>query len=79
VLPSVTLPNVRLPGRIDIAGVAAAVPVPERVTDEVEAGALLKIDTLPVAPPVVVGANFTLKVAKAPAAMVAGVTIPLIL
>ena len=77
VLPSVTLPNARLVGRIDIAGAAAALPVPLRATVEGDVGALLTIDTLPGALPVVVGANFTLKLAEAPAATVAGVAIPL--
>lgn len=76
-VPSVTLPNARLPGRIEIAGAAAAVPVPVNETEDGEVGALLITVTLPGRLPVDVGANCTLKLADAPAVTVAGTVIPL--
>lgn len=75
-LPVVTLPNARLAGDTEIAGAAAAAPVPVMLTILLEVDALLEIETLPDDALVVVGANFTLKLAEAPAAIVAGVPIP---
>ena len=76
VVPSVTSPNARVAGRIEIAGAEGAVPVPLRVTEDGDEGALLVIATLPGALPAVVGANTTLKLADVPAATVAGTEIP---
>jgi hypothetical protein len=70
------LPNESEDGLTEIAGVGSAVPAPVIVTAEGDVGALLEIDTLPAALPVVVGANFTMKLVDAPAATVAGVAIP---
>jgi hypothetical protein len=75
-VPVVMLPKEREDGLTEIAGVGSGVPEPVIVTDEGDVGALLEIDTLPVALPVVVGANFTVKLVEAPAATVAGVAIP---
>ncbi len=75
-VPIFILPNASEKGVTEIAGVGSGVPAPLSATDEGDVGALLEIDTLPAALPVVVGANFTVKLAEAPAATVAGVTIP---
>ncbi len=75
-VPVVMLPKEREDGLTEIAGVGSGVPEPVIVTDEGDVGALLEIDTLPVALPVVVGANFTVKLVEAPATTVAGVAIP---
>lgn len=60
-----------------IAG-AVATPVPVIVTADGEFGALLTIETLPGKLPTVVGANVTLKLAEAPAEIVAGAVKPVI-
>lgn len=75
-VPIFILPNASEEGVTEIAGVGSGVPAPLSATDEGDVGALLETDTLPAALPVVVGANFTVKLAEAPAATVAGVTIP---
>ena len=71
------LPKDSAAGLTEIAGVAFGVPVPLKPTNDGDVGALLTIETVPAALPVVVGANFTLKLADVPAATVAGVAIPL--
>ena len=78
-LPVDTLPNATLDGLTEIAGAVAAAPVPLRLTMVAADEALLRIAILPVDALVVVGANFTVKFADAPAAIVAGIPIPLML
>jgi len=55
-LPTLTLPKLRLVGFTDIAG-AAVTPLPERGTPVGEVGALLTSDKLPETVPVADGAN----------------------
>jgi hypothetical protein len=75
-LPVVTLPKAMLAGLTEIAGAGAAEPVPDMLTIVAEADALLEIATVPDETAGVVGANFTLKLADDPAAIVAGNPIP---
>ena len=76
-LPTCTLPKLRL--------VAVAVseptvtPAPDSGTFKLVLEALLVMEILPLADPLVAGVNFTLKVALWPAASVAGRFIPLTL
>jgi hypothetical protein len=76
VVPSRIFPKESVDGLTEIAGVGSGVPEPVKLTDEGEVGALLEMETLPAALPVLVGANLTVKLAEAPAATVAGVAIP---
>jgi hypothetical protein len=68
-LPIFTLPKLTLAGLAPSVNVAA-VPVPLREIVAGDPGALLAIDTVPVAPPAAVGANFALNVSVCPAATV---------
>lgn len=77
-LPAFTFPKLRLVG-FDESVTDAAVPLPLSATTLGEFAALLVMLTDPVRLPEVVGANTTLNVAFAPAAMVAGVVSPLTL
>ncbi len=77
-VPTPILPNERLVGLTERV-TEAATPVPVKATALGELGALLEMLTLPDSAPAVVGANRTLKVALAPAAMVAGAFKPLTL
>jgi hypothetical protein len=79
--PTVTLPNVRLPGVTEICGedevpVPAGVPVPARVTVVGEFPAVLVIFSVPVAAPDAVGVNVTLRVRPWPAFNVIGRVVP---
>jgi hypothetical protein len=76
-LPTVTLPKLRLIGLEPSVPTGTAVPVPERpiVSDEFDAFEVMV--TVPLAPPVVVGANFTLRDVLCPAVKVNGTAIPL--
>jgi hypothetical protein len=76
-LPVVTFPKARVDGETAIAGAAAAAPVPDMLTIVLDVEALLEIAMLPVEALVVVGANLTLKFADDPAAIVAGMPMPL--
>ena len=76
-LPTCTLPKLRLVGFA--LRVPAAVAVPERETVKVGLDALLVMVRLPVGVPAVVGANTTLKDLLAPAAKVRGKVSPLTL
>ena len=73
------LPNESDAGLTEIAGVGSGVPVPVIVTVDGDVGAVLEIETVPAALPVDAGVNFTVKLADAPAATVAGVAIPVTL
>ena len=77
-LPALTFANDTFVGFV-VSVTAAATPVPAKETAFGEFGALLVMVTLPANVPAVVGANNTLKVALAPAAIVAGVLSPLTL
>ena len=77
-LPAVTFVKDTLVGLAE-STTEAATPVPVRVTTFGEFGALLEMLMLPLKVPAVVGANNTLNVALAPAAIVAGVVRPLTL
>jgi hypothetical protein len=77
VVPSGTFPKATVVELTEIAGAAGAVPVPVIETAEGDVGALLEMETLPGALPVVAGANLTLKLAVPPAATLAGKAIPL--
>jgi len=72
VLPTDTLPNVTLAGLIVSCG-CEAVPVPDKAITSGEPGALLAIETLPVALPAVVGANFAVNDVLCPAVSVIAV------
>ena len=74
-LPTVTLPKLRLVGLADSA--PAATPVPESGIVRVGFDAFELIVTVPLAPPAEVGVNVTLKVVLAPAARLTGVVMPL--
>jgi hypothetical protein len=74
-LPSATLPKLTLVG----FGVRApCAPVPLRAIVSGEPGALLVIETLPLALPAVVGVNLEVKEVLAPALIVSGTVKPLI-
>lgn len=75
-LPVVTFPNARVDGDTAIAGAAAVAPVPVMLIIVEVAEPLLDIAIVPAEAFAVVGANFTLKFAEAPAAIVDGVPIP---
>jgi hypothetical protein len=75
-LPTVTLPKLRLVG-FD-ASAPAATPAPDNGTVRVGVGAFEVIVMLPVAFAADCGANVTLKLALCPAASVMGAVIPLI-
>ena len=77
VLPVVTFPKARVDGETAIAGAAAAAPVPVMLTMVLDVEALLEIAMAPADAFAVVGANLTLKFADAPAAIVAGIPMPL--
>ena len=74
-LPTVTLPKLRLAGLGDSD--PAARPVPDNPMLRVGFEAFDVTVTVPVALPAVEGVNVTLKVVLAPAANVTGVEIPL--
>ena len=76
-LPTVTFPKPRLVGLEPRVPTGTAVPVPESeiVSDGFEAFEVMV--TLPLALPVVVGANFTARDILCPAVSVSGVVIPL--
>jgi hypothetical protein len=76
--PTFTLPKLRLVGFTPSRKVAAA-PVPLRAIVSGEPGALLVMETLPVALPVAEGANCPLKVVLCPAASVSGTDKPVML
>lgn len=71
-----TFPNARLDG-VAVKVAVAAVPVPLRVIARGEFGALLTSETDPLTAPALVGANATLNVVLAPAAIVLGNERPL--
>jgi hypothetical protein len=74
-LPTVTLPKLRLAGLGDRAPVESPVPDSETLSDGFEAFDVTV--TVPLALPAAVGLNVTLKVVFAPAASVIGVvTVP---
>jgi hypothetical protein len=77
-LPTVTLPNARLPGITEIAGAAAVVAVPLTGMELGELGALLVKEMVPASVPTAGGVNFTLKLAVPLLGMVRGVLTPLI-
>ena len=66
VVPVVTLPKLKLVGVIPKVRVAA-IPVPLRLTEVGEVGALLTMDRLPEAAPVELGVKVTVSVVCAPA------------
>lgn len=74
--PVFTLPKLNDVGLTDIVFVAATA-LPLRAIVMGELGALLTMDTLPVALPVELGANTTLKLLVAPEVIVSGVDRPL--
>ena len=76
VLPSVTLPKLTGVGFAEICG---CVPVPLKAIVKGEPGALLVIETLPVALPADVGANCAVKVVFPPALIVTGTVNPVML
>jgi hypothetical protein len=78
VLPTDTLPNVTLAGLIVSCG-CEAVPVPDKAITSGEPGALLVIETLPVALPAVVGENFAVNDVLCPAVSVIGAARPVML
>jgi len=73
--PTFTLPKLRLVGFAPSSRVGAT-PVPLRAIASGEPGALLTIETEPVALPAVVGAKAALNVVLPPAAIVAGTVRP---
>ena len=75
-VPVVTLPKAALVGVADNWG---CVPVPLKLIDVGEFGALLTIEMLPLALPADVGANLALNVVLSPAPNVRGVVIPVVL
>jgi hypothetical protein len=75
VLPTKTLPKLRLLGFAPSA--PAAVPVPDNAMVSVGFEAFDVIVTLPLAAPLALGVNVTLKVAVCPAVRVTGAVIPL--
>jgi len=75
-VPVVTLPNAALVG---VAANCGCVPVPFKGIASGEFGALLTIDMLPLAAPLVVGANCALNDVVCPAPSVSGVLNPLML
>ena len=75
VCPSTTLPNAKLAGVMLSPGCA---PVPVNDIESGELVASLVTDTFPDAPPPVVGANTTLRIAVAAAFNVKGVVIPFV-
>lgn len=76
-LPTCTVPNAMM---FDpVLSDPGVTPVPERATLNEAFEASLVMATLPVALPADVGANFTEKLALCPAAIVAGILIPLML
>lgn len=75
-VPVVTLPNAALVG---VAASCGCVPVPLKVIVIGEFGALLTIETLPLALPADVGANLALNVVLSPAPKVSGAVIPVAL
>jgi hypothetical protein len=77
-LPAFTLTKLTLLG-LAVSATDPDVPVPVRFNVLGELGALLKMLTVPVMVPAVVGANRTLNVALLPALMVTGTTRPLTL
>ena len=74
-LPTVTLPKLRLAG-FD-PSVPAVTPVPVKAIVRVGFEPFEVIVTVPVAVPAAVGVNVTLKVALCPAASVTGAAMPL--
>src|SRR5713101_5536700 len=76
--PTFTLPKLRLVGLAPSKNVAAT-PVPLRAIVSGEPGALLVMETLPLALPVAEGANCALKVVFCPAASVSGTDKPVML
>ena len=74
-LPTVTLPKLRLVGFAD--RVPAETPVPERGMVKVGFDAFETTVIVPLALPAAVGVKVTLKLAVAPAARLSGVLIPL--
>jgi hypothetical protein len=77
-LPAFTLVKLTRVG-LEESVTEAAVPLPLKDRTLGELGALLVMVTVPLWLPAVVGANSTLKLAVPPAAIVAGVVIPLTL
>jgi hypothetical protein len=77
-LPTVTLPNAKLPG-LAISDAFAAKPLPERESVCGDPGALSVNTMLPVTPPGVVGAKTTLKEVLWPLDSVTGSEMPLML
>jgi hypothetical protein len=77
-VPTTTLPSVRVAGVTDNCPVAA-VPVPDNGTTKVESDALEIMVTSPVTAPAEVGVNETLKVVLCPEFSVIGVETPLTL
>jgi len=75
-LPTTTLPKAKLPG-FAIRVALAATPLPESESVCGDAGALSVNTMLPVTPPAVVGANWTLKEVLCPAPRVDGKESPL--
>ena len=76
-LPTVTLPNLKLAGFGDKSPVDIPVPVSGILRDGFEAFEVMA--TVPLALPAVAGVNFTVNVVVAPAASVTGVVTPLVL
>src|SRR6267143_5606237 len=76
--PTFTLPKLRLVGLAPSKNVAST-PVPLRVRVRGEPGALLVMETLPLALPVAEGANCALNVVFCPAASVSGTDKPAML
>jgi hypothetical protein len=75
VLPTVTVPKLRLAGLAP--NVPAVVPVPVKGIARVGLGAFEVIVRLPLATPLAVGVNVTLKLVLCPALSVTGAVIPL--
>jgi hypothetical protein len=76
---TVRFPKATALGVTLIAGADAATPVPVRLTVSGEGLALLTIEMLPAAVPVVAGWNETVKLVLAPAATVTGAVSPVML
>src|SRR2546427_5446850 len=74
--PTFTLPKLRLVGLAPSRNVAAT-PVPLRARVRGEPGALLVMETLPLALPAVVGENVALKEVLCPGLRVSGAVMPL--